>query len=388
MVLADLLSKDYIDLPINYTGYYEQSIRTLFSKYKDDIINIENINDVDTLIKDITYYCNTIEKAIQKYIDGYSFEAHKMIFDLLESLKSFIMTDIFTNTLKPNMNGLYKIRNCNEGKYTFSCNDNFVIPYSEYNMISTHRFSIPGFPCLYLGTSSYLCSLEVPKQDNTEQIVSRYELWDDILNNTLYLNYLPKDINTILQDKRWDGIHERLAQSYLRILPILITIYHKVQKEQGPFRPEYLISQIITEWCRNNDIQCICYLSTRYRYDCNAKWLGQNFAFPIQTPDISFENVNEFKAKFYVSKPVLIEPSVIEKAFIDNKLELRRVDDYGRYCDFVPEAHINGDLYLNTIWGKIDLLLQNMENIGVNDRRFKEETDIRMVKISKKYEQI
>lgn len=35
-------------------------------------------------------------------------------------------------------------------------------------MVSTQRFSIPGVPCLYLGTTSYVCWLEMDKPHDSE----------------------------------------------------------------------------------------------------------------------------------------------------------------------------------------------------------------------------
>lgn len=45
----------------------------------------------------------------------------------------------------------------------YSAYDMLHISFSERDKIKTQRFSVPGLPCIYLGTSSYVCWLELNK---------------------------------------------------------------------------------------------------------------------------------------------------------------------------------------------------------------------------------
>jgi|LSQX01.2.fsa_nt_gb hypothetical protein len=56
----------------------------------------------------------------------------------------------------------------------------FYVPFSMRSKMSTQRYSIPGFPCLYLGTSVNLCCMESGKEPQRDYVcVSRYELQTD-----------------------------------------------------------------------------------------------------------------------------------------------------------------------------------------------------------------
>lgn len=50
------------------------------------------------------------------------------------------------------------------------------IPFNKRELIKTQRFSISGVPCLYLGTTSYVCWLEMNKPRDSEFNVSSYKI--------------------------------------------------------------------------------------------------------------------------------------------------------------------------------------------------------------------
>jgi hypothetical protein len=377
MNIEQFLKKDIFQFPYSYAENYTTRVSNILDEYLDDINNL-NIDfiDIEKLKKDCKKISHGIEESLDKYLAGCSFESHKIVFDLLDTFKEYYLNDVFVTKIPVKFNGLYKIRNIEKNIIECSCSDNFIIPYENYNLIGTHRFSIPGFPCLYLGTSSYVCSHEIPKIKSKNQIISRYELWDSVLNNILYLFYRPNDIMNILIDNRLKDFFPDIINSYLRLLPFLLVIYHKVQKEEGPFRPEYILSQILMQWVRINNVDGICYLSTKVDYSLIDKGLGLNFAFPSPIDDLGFSKHNDFMHKFYLSKPMKLNNKITKLHFNENRDRLLFVDDNGRSNTILPNRMLNGQNYWTSYYGKIDHLLQNAKNYNTSDKYFKTKYNI------------
>lgn len=56
----------------------------------------------------------------------------------------------------------------------------FHFPFNMRSKMSTQRYSIPGFPCLYLGTSLELCCMELEKDPKRDYLcAARYKLQTD-----------------------------------------------------------------------------------------------------------------------------------------------------------------------------------------------------------------
>ena len=71
---------------------------------------------------------------------------------------------------------LYRMR---ISKETLSKEKMFHVPFNMREKVSSARFSIPGFPCLYLGTSLEVCWNEIKRSLESEEQVFA---WSRIIN--------------------------------------------------------------------------------------------------------------------------------------------------------------------------------------------------------------
>jgi len=309
--------------------------------------------------------------------------AGKQVLALLDRYSGFLLQERFVSTSKLPLNGLYRVRNISLDHPDRSCADNFHIPFSLYNWIGTTRFSLPGYPCLYLASSSLLSSREVKSKSSEHQVISRYEMWDGVLDKILYLTWRPSMVaQKVLQDGVAGSVTEFL-ETYLRLLPFLFVIYHRVQREDGPFRPEYIVSQIMTQWIRLKGINGIAYLSTRVDYSLLDDILAVNFVFPV--PSRSDQDYNsDFGHKFSMSRPIVFRKDVVLEHFQNNEFRLGWVDNHGRYIDKEPVRRKNGLNYWNTYHGKTERLLQNARTYGEDDPRFSTPADVEDFEYEKK----
>lgn len=189
----------------------------MYDSESKGILSDREMNELDSIIKEILLaYRYTLTGQISKCYET----IYKIIFS-----KSYIHQIYNTSKIEQD-NFFYRMRQC-DNEYLFSKEELFHIPFQERQKISNQRYSLTGYPCLYLGKSVYVCweELNRPKFDNSN-IVG--------LKNIRPINLLdfrlPTEINTV---------------SDLYRIPLIIASSVNVQQTDLPFKPEYIISQSI-----------------------------------------------------------------------------------------------------------------------------------------------
>ena len=177
----------------------------------------ENIEEIDKLIRDIW-------KADKYFQTGQITECYKTIYDIIFS-SSYSHEIVITHDIDID-NFFYRMREC-DNEYLFSKEELFHIPFQKRQKTSNQRFSLTGYPCLYLGKSIYVCweELNRPKIENAN-IVG--------LKTLRLIHLLDLRMPTEIQD----------VSDFYRI-PLIIASSVKVQEPNLPFKPEYVISQAI-----------------------------------------------------------------------------------------------------------------------------------------------
>lgn len=148
----------------------------------------------------------------------------------------------------------YRMRN-KEGNIKFDRKGMFHVPYSLRHILKNCRYSITGFPCLYIGKSIYGCWEEMGKPTF----------------NDFYVSALKPNTQITLLDLRLtrnDFLNEESKRSYLISLPIIIACSVENHNENNSFIPEYIIPQmmlhaILLERKNNKGFDGIVYTSTK-----------------------------------------------------------------------------------------------------------------------------
>ena len=109
--------------------------------------------------------------------------------------------------------------------------DLFHLPYHLREMSSTARYSIPGYPCLYLGSSLYVCWEELRKKSLCEYTAVGIKCKKSVslLDLRLERNFFSK----------------RDCIAYLIFLPFIIACSMQVNNDDYSFKPEYILPQLI-----------------------------------------------------------------------------------------------------------------------------------------------
>lgn len=289
--LFDELTQE-LSLPVRITC--NDNMRVKYRKMKNTYIKIIN-SYVGTLyskeiVDEISIICDKINAAWLQYLKGNVESSNSMIRNLLN--RKFIASsgrlidkirktvgnedgDPIVEEIKGNFKNLYRIRLA-DGSPNFTMEDLFHIPYDARQLVSAQRYSIQGFPILYLGTTIDGCRTECGIKNNGSAYVSEFEILYE--RKELYvanLATMPSDLKRYIEEKSisQENINEYLI-NYIYIFPFMLACNFAIDYNgQLQFRNEYVIPQLITHALRNISCKgkekmcCIRYLSVKNE-DC------------------------------------------------------------------------------------------------------------------------
>lgn len=206
-------------------------------EYKRKPDKIEKISK-DELMKQIDKIISYIRQAAHYVYKGCNPAAFEVIRKVIQVVLTSLPLKVF-----PEKSHFYRMRTM-ENRDNVGINDLFHIPLKKRGIVKTQRYSAPGYPCLYLGESVYVCWEEMLRPDLNHCFVSRLENQREI--PLLDLSY-PELSEWIKCDDNNSYTYEsnyKIISSLTR-LPLLIACMVKVRNTGDVFKPEYIIPQII-----------------------------------------------------------------------------------------------------------------------------------------------
>lgn len=289
---------------------------------------------------------NTIKKSINSNYNGYLGDSY---FDFNDGLY-----DILNNTkLDPNyfwqfQGGVFfRLSIFDSSKDELNKHRIFHCPFDYRNKIKSQRFSIPGFPTLYLGEDILVCAkeldFEISKSNNFIASVFYNTEPLKIMRLLRIEDFLTRK-NSILDSPK-------LTNSFVLLFPLLIASSFKVFDPNGEFKPEYIIPQLLMAFIRkNNDFEGIMYPSTKINYSKIKGDHPYNFAFPAKESK-SKGYCENLEKKFEWELPATFdEISSRRRNFPPKSLKdsiKRKILEYDGISGFLP--------YNRTIYSKIEM---------------------------------
>lgn len=116
----------------------------------------------------------------------------------------------------------------------------FHIPISRRSFIKTQRYSVPGYPCLYLGEHVFGCWEEMGRPNLSNCLISR-------LVNTESFKVL--DLR-IPESAAWDVKDGELPVQTILMFPFIIACTFRQSTPSAVFKPEYIIPQILLQYVK------------------------------------------------------------------------------------------------------------------------------------------
>ena len=223
---------------------------TLYShlkKYREDMENFyRNDNDLCAAVKTV---CRGICAAVDASLRGYPGKAYERFEGVMEILNE---DPLLIEKEKINEERLYRV--VDVGNATVPDRKRvFHVPFSMRSKMATQRYSIPGFPSLYLGTSVDLCCMESGKDPQRDFVcVSRYELQTDkrMNNRSNEDNQRPVFDNdefkifdvSIKPDKAIETLcnNDKGVEKYIKWYPLIAACSYIRAKRDDPYSAEYI----------------------------------------------------------------------------------------------------------------------------------------------------
>jgi len=251
---------------------FKSRLRTSLYKYKEvaeHFVCVEVFAEISDIIKRLIDIVNQYEKGLQAsaynkfqlLIQGK--KDTPPLIDLTKTILSF-------NRKKPIT--FYRIR-LMESIYGVEPREMFHIPINQRGMVKTQRYSMPGYPCLYLGESIYGCWEEMCRPTMQKCAIARLEY-----SGELKIVDLARPKKESLKNPDWQ-----------RLIPLIISCMIPVTNSDATYKPEYIIPQLIMQWVlksRSRGIDGVCYTSTHINNEFffpEDKFI--NFAIPVYKVD-------------------------------------------------------------------------------------------------------
>ncbi len=310
MKLIEVFSDKVFKLPIKKgTASISTALKNKFNIYIELLRKLDKRNkytrNIRDHIEDINNLCKKLLLAHKSYIQGSPYKAYEHFSDGMSKLEAFLLFRIRERVKYPDSYSLYRVRESKE-KY-LSPGDIFHIPFEQRHKVSNQRYSINGFPCLYLGSSIYVCWEELNRPDFSELYVSKFSLVTK-RPKILDLTFSAKESQNFLERfKKDNDFHEWNLNGIVDkvILFPLIMSCSIINKENNRiFKEEYIIPQLLLEWVRNkNVINGVEYFSLSLpEYNLDQRFY-KNYVFPAKQQKVK-GHCNFLSSIFELTDPI------------------------------------------------------------------------------------
>lgn len=282
MTFEELLKDKIFELPLiqpkneNFKTFITKKLKLFLDKVNslDDGIIHSDKNYITT-----EFVKNTQKKIIEnlihcfeEYFNGNPFKAYEKLNFVLRNDYKDLYAIINQKEYLIN-ESFFRIR-LSEKNYPYQIKEMFHIPFELRNKVSTQRFSIPGFPSLYLGRTIYICWEELNRPSIEKVQAIKYKNVKTL--KLLDLTPPTKDSNDI------DELYR-----FFMTFPLIMCCSVKVKDTSDTFKPEYIIPQLLLQWIRNNDmLDGIQYKSTHITskvFNENTELI--NIVLPVKTTE-------------------------------------------------------------------------------------------------------
>ena len=370
-----ILDDNQLYLPIRWTGDdFLTTTERLFHRYINRLKSVKDEDDraylrISVNLDKIEYVTAMLAETIRHYLNGFPAKSYNTFEQAMGVLvqNPFLLYDNSTNECFNSLNELYDNDNLTlfravivDDNKLYQRSRVFHTPYNLRSKVSTCRYSIAGYPSLYLGTSLHLCCNEIAAdRKNCSILASIFKYEQSIERSTVIqvvdLAVKPQDF---LEKKdgseNWQSSRQQIIKraihnatqrthtrektdiryAYLLWYPLIAACSFIRTNHKDPFAAEYIIPQLLMQWVRNRtktcnngceDIQCL--IGIRY-FSCASELasdLGFNYVFPTsgRKKSIDLPYCEVLAKSFQLATPVYVHEyesiSICERALDQSK---------------------------------------------------------------------
>lgn len=324
-IVRDIKSKESIfKIPTVYSSeYFPELVETRLEEYYKFLSDynigkrlnsiFRNLEQQDSskdlsLLTRLRGFIKAINSSVSNYYDGFTYKAYDGFSTSLNNIIEF-HNNVAVSYIEPNQS-YYKIRVDESLKRVKNREDNFHIPFNLRHFCATQRYSIPGIPSIYLGSTSYLSYEELGRPNIATSYISRFEtkkLIRIIEIQTIY-NFIDSYDGGELIDRFKNVLR------YLILFPLYFTSTIRVVETASSFKTEYIIPQLLMQFigASNKDdeaIRGVKFPSSKLNYITSDDHRHFSYVFPIVTSKKS-GFCGYLSSVFHLSRPKLISDAL------------------------------------------------------------------------------
>ena len=320
-----IFSDEKFHLPIKWNNVdFAHTLKKLLNSYYAKIKNEPLSGSCPSNIYTNTYKIKKVNSllvsAVEEYLNGFPGKAFDEFIKLMRILQQTPLkvyykssTEHFYPTDRPDPLSLYRVTTVGDN-IPYGRNRVFHTPYNMRSKVSTSRYSIAGFPSLYLGTSLELCCEEIQYNPHEQfGLAAKFQLAREFEDTNIEIRVVelaikPQDFLNLERPldnfaKYGRNVSKRVLESaeirsaYLLWYPLIAACSFIRANKKDPFAAEYIIPQLLMQWvrsemasfstCNHNCHDSICYnhkllIGIRY-FSCasaRASEMGFNYVFP------------------------------------------------------------------------------------------------------------
>lgn len=373
----------------SFAKYLEYS----FDEYAKALKNLKKGNkfrlpdniDMNIIVKLLGIFKDGILETVCSYHEGHPSESFQRFNSMMEQVqnedpeKNVEQGFFFDNRiLKEVPKGtkdlhLFRMRECIDPLEMDSRKSIFHVPFDKRNFITVARYSIPGFPSLYLGRSLYACWKEMKRTSFDNLYFSRFNF-----SESTKVFFLAHDPNDMLSKEQYVAHHMNMKYkkdlySFLALWPLQLACSIPTIDSNASFYPEYIIPQMLMQWVRksNLEIDGICYRTTRIplthkirirrkddfdkTYPSLFPKILNNYVFPVKN-SATKGHCKKLAKKFLCTSPILWNVADID----DSKSRRPREDEtrlpsHETWIDNITIPLNDIEIYYgDSVWGRCE----------------------------------
>lgn len=379
----------YRDIFINhFNEICERSLddSSLKQEYPRDILAQENIKSYfkniqselkKIKIEEITYFFKELKDIYLNWMKSDSVSAVLLLENLMEE-KNIL-------DFKKNIIDMLLYRGRKKDSYSFNKFDMFHIPYDKRYLISNQRYSLPGIPFLYLGSSIYDIFTELDgdfknpsdiycsffKINKEKYLEKEYEVFD--LTNDFYKIFKDAILNSIVSFEKIDYL--RLKRILFKFILASVCSFEKTSykinvsgEEKNKFYEEYILPQILTQVLIRKGYKGVMYSSTKLNKKVTNIFSKINVTlFTKYNPNHHYDK--ELYENFNISHPIAILEEIENENINIKNLEkladdIEKLNPENKSSEIVLDfknnrgkIKIDKNEYLSHPFGKTELFL-------------------------------
>ena len=287
MTLHDLLCSPTAALPkVGNEGDFSEYYKKFTDEYFRNLETVIPIREIDKALIDTKNVSLDIRDAIietlKLYLSGRPSAAYLKLDDAVRTHKQIFENIVTKQGMEYFICNMFRIRTVSSEH--LKSIDMFHVPFKSRRKVSSNRYSIPGFPSLYLSSSLYTAwkELSTPKLDTV--VAVRVEFTKQV--RVLDMGHPPHFLAATLAKLKPSGMLFDLLKAMFILWPLQAACSVAVYDCSSPFKPEYIVPQLVLQLLRDSafgdDIQGIRYFSMNYGQSEYSFQLGSNYVFPVQ----------------------------------------------------------------------------------------------------------